>query len=387
MGFFKRKVSDWLCEELSTADISPANAEAVFKQTAIKELALYTAIGLIADIVCECERQVYREGKRVRDANWYAWNVSANQNQSASDLITRWIFDIYYSPNGGLVVPVKNSLYNATTFGAEEHWTGQHVFRAVNIGPEPVGDLTAKEVFHVQMVDEYGRSVVQLINRAFDNYADLLTAASTSYTKGSGEKYALTLDRLPSGTAEDQAKYMAAIRKNLSAFASGESGGYPLTKDQTLTKLSGTSSSASSYADIRKDVYSIVAEALHLPASLLDGNMNNTAEVVNQALTFAIGPLCDRIGRELTRKTFTREGILKGSRIILDTTQIRVHDVVEVSDKLDKLIASGIMCIDEARGQCNLEPLNTDWSTAHYITKNYGDVAQEPKHLRGGESE
>ena len=56
-----------------------------------------------------------------------------------------------------------------------------------------------------------------------------------------------------------------------------------------------------------------------------------------------------------------------------------------MADKLDKLIASGIYCIDEARRRCGLPELNTPWSQRHYITKNYDSVENTLDPLEGGE--
>ena len=385
MAFFTKKVSDWLCKTVAVASIEAVNPATLARQSAIKDVALYTAVGLIADITCECERQVFKSGKLTKDGTWYRWNISANENQSASELITKWIFDIYYDRRGGLIVPIAGRLHNADSFSIEEHALGQNIYKSIVVGNESLSnDWAESNVYHIDMVDYNGYSVRNLIDAAFAGYAELLSAASDSYTKASGEKYIYKEnERMAVGTPEQEEARREQLKSYLSSFINAKTAVYPLTKEQDLTKLSsGSSASSTAYSDLRKDIYAIVAEILHLPASLLDGNMNNTSEVVNQALTFAIGPLCDRLGKEITRKTFTQEQIASGSLIRFDTTQIRVRDVVDTADKLDKLISSGIMCIDEVRGQCNLPPLGEDWSQKHYITKNYEEVTHE---LEGGE--
>ena len=389
MGFFTNwTVSDWLGSQLATVSVEAVSPETVAEQSAIRDIALYTAVGLVADIVCECERQVFKGGNLVRDGNWYRWNISANDNQSASELLTEFIFDIYTKKRGGLIVPLNGKLYVADGFMVDEHPLMNDVYTGISVKTEQINrQFWSSDVYAVSMTDHHGRCVADLINAAFLQYANLLSTASDSYTKSAGEKYVYKEDRMAVGTEEQDLARREQLKSYLSDFISADSAVYPLTKEQDLQRLSaGTSASATTYSDIRSDVYAIVAEVMHLPASLLDGNMNNTAEVVNQALTFAVGPLCDRIGKELTRKTFTAQEIYDGACIRLDTTRIRVRDVVDVADKLDKLIASGIMCIDEARDQCSLAPLNTDWSQAHYLTKNYDDIENPHNHTQlGGE--
>lgn len=392
--------ANWLSEMVASASISDEDIETARKQSYIKDLALYTAVGLIADLVCRCERKIYQDGHQVRNTAWYRWNVEANPNQSADDLLTRWIVDTYYQRQGGLVVSVNGRLYNADGFSIDEKPLEGDIYKNVQIGTEQLlRDFRPDSVYYLRINDKKGRSVANLVDGAFQSYSDLLDAAADSYSQGSGEKYALNLDQMPAGTADENKAYLDAVRSNMSDFIDSRNAVYPLTREQTLTRLSAGSSSsstgASTYESIRQEVYSIVCEALHLPVSLLEGNTNNTAEAVNQALTFAVGPLCHRISMELTRKTFSQKDILeRGSRVELDAAQIRVRDVVEVADKLDKLISSGIMCIDEARVQCGLQPLDEEWSRAHYLTKNYEGIEQIDPHdddieivAEGGDSE
>ena len=58
-------------------------------------------------------------------------------------------------------------------------------------------------------------------------------------------------------------------------------------------------------------------------------------------------------------------------------------DIIEVADKLDKLISSGTMCIDENRALIDYPALNTEESKKHFVTKNYDAV----KNLKGGETD
>lgn len=49
-------------------------------------------------------------------------------------------------------------------------------------------------------------------------------------------------------------------------------------------------------------------------------------------------------------------------------------DVFEIAEKIDKLIASGMYCIDELRRKLGETELNTEESKKHWITKNYEDI-------------
>ena len=77
------------------------------------------------------------------------------------------------------------------------------------------------------------------------------------------------------------------------------------------------------------------------------------------------------MGDELTRKSFTFDEWAKGSRVIVDTKCINHVDIFNVADKVDKLISSGVFSIDAVLSALGYQPLNTEFSQAHYITKNY----------------
>ena len=63
---------------------------------------------------------------------------------------------------------------------------------------------------------------------------------------------------------------------------------------------------------------------------------------------------------------------------------------------MDKLIADGVICIDEGRKAVSLPALTTDWAVQHWMTKNYqaiedvasgaSDGAQAEDDTEGGEN-
>jgi HK97 family phage portal protein len=113
------------------------------------------------------------------------------------------------------------------------------------------------------------------------------------------------------------------------------------------------------------------AQAFKIPLSMMLGNITNMNEIVQVYLSICIDPLADMIGEELTRKYYTFNEWKEGSRIEVDTSCIHHIDILEVADKVDKLIASGVYSIDEVRHRTGDNPLNTDFSKSHFITKNY----------------
>ena len=81
------------------------------------------------------------------------------------------------------------------------------------------------------------------------------------------------------------------------------------------------------------------------------------------------------ITEEITRKSCPGYDYWsKGNYVKVDTSTINHIDILDVAEKVDKLISSGTCCIDETREILGLDPLNTEFSRQHFITKNYDTV-------------
>ena len=65
----------------------------------------------------------------------------------------------------------------------------------------------------------------------------------------------------------------------------------------------------------------------------------------------------------------------RGSSIMVDTSCINYVDILDVADKVDKAISSGVVNIDELRERLRYQALDTPFSQAHFMTKNY-DLAE-----------
>ena len=385
MSFLPIKLSDWLRRTFSTAPIASQALADNSTQLYIKELGLYTAVGLLADLLAGCEFQFYRGDRPVRDGNWYAWNVSPNVNQSAAQLKTQLVTELYYRGEA-LVIPLGGQLFLADSFQLQEYpIRGDRFCNIALRSLQLQRSFGAADVCYFRQGE---RSVRAMVDGMFASYGALMASVADAGRRAGGEKYALELGRSPSGTPEEQKRYLDAVKENLQSFVDGRSAAYPLTGNQKLTRFSGSSSGgqAGDLTTLRRDVYNIISSVLHLPEGLMSGNANNVDQLTAQALTFALDPLARKLDSELTRKVYTRDEVLyQGCRVRVDTTQIGHADLLQMADQIDKLISSGVCCIDEVRRRCGLPELNTDWSQRHYLTRNYGDVESAADPLEGGE--
>ena len=58
----------------------------------------------------------------------------------------------------------------------------------------------------------------------------------------------------------------------------------------------------------------------------------------------------------------------------LDTSHIRAVDIKNVTGALDILLRIGAYSVDDCLKYLGMEPLETEWSKARWMTKNYEPI-------------
>ncbi|MDD3185973.1 MAG: phage portal protein [Anaerostipes sp.] len=371
MGIFKTfqgKLYNWLDKDVSNADIKTVMAD-IYQSIQFKEIALYIATSYISNTIGNCEFKVYENGTEVKNELYYWLNVVPNQNQNASQFKNKLVSTYFYN-QGALILPKKNKFYVADEFHIEKQAFKDWVFDAVVID-----DLSVDSSFKMSKVLYFQldhQEVKELIDSMYVEYGKLMSCALNYYKKSKGQKYKLIIDSYQAGDADFNKIYTEQISKQLEDFMKSDNAVYPQYEGLNLEDISNNSSyTADDIIKIRKETFEIVAQAFKIPMSMMQGNITNMNEIVKVYLTYCIDPIAKMIGDEFTRKLFDFDEWKNGSKVVVDTSRISHLDMLEVADKADKLVASGVACIDEVRNRLGMNLLNTAFSQKHFITKNY----------------
>lgn len=377
---FKGTLYDYLGKKVGKAQIQAIydNAEVEYS---FKKLALYIAVSYIANAITKCEFKHYKGKKEVQDEVYYALNVSPNINENSSQLWNK-VINYLFERGEALVVSANGELFCADSFAVDEKPIKGNVFSGVTVGTFQFNKrFHAKDVFYFKLDLQ---NVTKLFDDTYEKYGKMLAYALNSYSRSNQKKYKLILKNIKAGDPQFKKDFEEVVKKQLENFIKNDNAVYPQFEGYNLEEF-GTNIQTKDSSDVvalRKDVFETVASALKIPTAMMYGNMNNVKEVVNQFLTFAIDPVADMIGEELTRKTNTFETWSKGNYIEIDTTCINHIDILDVAEKVDKLISSGTCNIDEVRSKVGMNPLDTEFSKTHWITKNYSTSEEA---LKGGE--
>lgn len=373
-NFLSRKLTD---EEIES--VVGGFAEKV----EFKTLALYIATSYIANALSKCEIKVIYKGDEARDYLYYRLNVSPNPNQSGAQFMNGLVTKLCLESEA-LVIPHKDDeLYLATSFAPEIKPMKDHVFKGIVIDDQQIRkNYKASDCYFFKLED---RKVRGFINSLYDDYGKLMAAAIQGFIQSHGRKYKLKLDNTKVGDAKFAEDWEKVVKNQLKEFVENANAIYPQYQGYDLEEMRHEADGASGdILAMRKEIFDVVAQAYKIPTSMMYGNTNNTSEVVRQFLTFAVDPIAQMLSDELTRKSFTYEEWRQGSQVIVDTKRINHVDIFDVADKVDKLISSGVFSIDDVLSALGYQPLNTEFSTARWVTKNYELAEDALNRLLGG---
>ncbi len=376
---------NFLEKKMTNAELA-AIISKTMSEIALRELALHIAISYVANILSKCEIKTYQNGKEVKGMLYYALNVSPNYNQNASQFINKVIEKYYYDGHALVVKTDNGQLHCADYFTVDEsNPLKEFVYENVTFGSTQVKKrYKASEVFYFKLDNEHAR---KLIDKVGEKYEELMGYAVEAYKRTNGRKYKLILEQYRAGDPQFKTAWEDVLQKQLKTFLENNNAVYPQFKGTDLTEFStATPTTSDDIVSLRKEMFEITAQAIKLPLTLMYGNITNIDEVFKVVLAVVADPLADMMSEETTRKYYGFEGWKDGNYVEVDTSCIKYVDILEVADKVDKAIASGLCNIDELRKRVRLNALNTDFSTAHFITKNYELASNVLKGEKGGEA-
>lgn len=334
------------------------------------ELALYTGISLIANAIAKCEIKTYVKGKEVKGEDYFILNYSPNPNENASKFWHK-VVNSLFKKRQALVVDYKGKLFCADSWSLRrESVLYGNVYENVTVDSYTFPQLFRNDEVYLFELDN--EDVSEIIGRMYASFGQLLTSALQNYKNSNGQKFKVRIKDVKAGDEEFNKEFAEYITKDLETFMTSANAVYPEYEGYELTRMEAqrTTTTPSDVLSIKKDMFDTVGSALKIPTSLMMGNTNNTKEVVNTFLTFAVDPVAEMIGETLTKRGGLKN-FEEGSRYEVWTNTICHIDIFDVAPNADKLVASGNFSIDEVRKEAKYPEKDEEWSKKHWMTKNY----------------
>ena len=354
-----------------------------------EELTIHAAINLIANSISKCEFKTLENGKEYQGEEYYVWNYEPNKNQNSSQFLQELTATLLYR-NECLVVENNGQLIIAESFTKEEYALKETVFSNVyRKGLTFNRDFRMSEVLYFRLNN---KNIRQLLTNLCNGYNNLLEEAVDKYEKAGGEKGTLHIDAqakgMKYGNKSFEEVYEDLMNNRFKRFFNSRSAVLPLWNGFTYTKQAAEQSKKSTsemkdITDVLDEIVVTVARAFNIPVALLKGDVSDVSKVTQNFLTFCVDPLCEMLQTEINRKRYGKYQVQRGCYVRINTTTIMHVDVFEIAEKIDKLISSGMYCIDDLRKKLGETELDTEESKTYWITKNYTSIES----LKGGDTE
>lgn len=342
-----------------------------------KELAIQSSINLIANVLSKAEFETFEKGKSVRGENYYLFNVEPNPNKSASKFWRDVIHQMVYN-NEALVVQYKGHFYCAESFNCQKYAFQQYIYKDIVIdGFKLDRSYQEEDVFHFELHNQKIRSV---IDGLYTSYSKLITAAQGNYKRNNSPRGTLKVGTSYPQTEKGQKELQSLFSEKFKKFFTAEGGAVlPLQEGLDYTELAsniGVKGGADN-KEIRAfidDIFDFVAIAFQIPPQLLKGTVADTEKSVDNLLLYCINPLAELISDEINRKYYGKRDYLARTYMRINTSMIKAHDIKDIAGALETLLRIGAYCVDDCLISLGMEPLETEWSQARWMTKNYQPI-------------
>lgn len=342
-------------------------------------MAQEKAAGMIAKAIAKSEIVLTQGDTRRKDAEYYRLNIRPNDNETATDF---W-FNVarsLVSTGDCVVVRMQNGkYYRANSYQMDNYVlfakTYSHIvltdgFNEISLKYGVSSDDILHFRYSTDKLRVFTDNVLNNLNDALNAVQSLETIANTPLLKFKvdtnlqfrrrtvdGKEIRLTLDNV------------------LDEFKSKIDG----KKLAILTEQAGTSLE---FMDVKKQVTATelatladtinkeCAAAYDIPLGVFNGQITEQSDATNEFITYAVSPVANVINDTLNAKLVGQSDYIGGERAFVWLAHFKHIDVIDAANSLDKLRAIGFT-LDEIFEMVGYPALNTDFSTARALTKNY----------------
>lgn len=360
-------VTDAVCRELLEAAL----------EYQIRELAWWSCVNWVADILGRCEVRTYREGAEVREREYWMWNIEPNVNQNSTAFWHKLVARLFEDNEALLIFPRRRDGLDTVVVAddwEEPEWypTRLNEYRGVTAwGHGFTRNFREDDVMHLRLNHTDMRPVV---NGLYQSYAKLVTAAMSAYGWSNGQHWKVHVDQVTSGSDGWAESFQKMLEAQVKPFLQSSGAILPEFDGYKYEKIDGSGAGVKDTRDIKamvEDVFDFTARAVGIPAVLVKGGVEATGDAMRRALTSCIDPICDQISEEGTRKRYGFEAWRGGSYLRMDSSSVQHFDLFANAANIEKLLGSG-WSLNDIRRAAGEEPITEPWADEHLITKNIG---------------
>lgn len=336
----------------------------------LKKMALETCINFIGRAISQSDFRILKNGKRQYDDWHYLLNVRPNTDQSAADFWQDFIYKLILDNEVLVVLTDDNDLLIADSFYRQEYAVYPDVFSEVT-----VKEYTFKRTFQMNEVIHMtynNEKLTCFMDGMFSDYANLFSRMIETMMLSNQIRGTVNLESTQSLDEKNKSKLQNFIDELYSSFRKNVIALVPKLKGFDYNEVANGSNNGKSIDELTKlkrDLVNDVANILGIPISLVHGEMAEYETAIKAFLKFCVNPLSKKIQDELNAKLMDKKAYLNGTKI--EVKGIVEKSVLENSEAVDKLVASGAFTRNEVRELFGQERVDNPVLDEFLVTKNY----------------
>lgn len=348
----------------------------------LKKMALETCINFIGRTISQSDFRIIKNNKRQKDDWHYLLNVRPNTDQSASDFWQDFVYKLLHENEVLVILTDNNDLLIADSFDRIEYAIYPDIFKSITVKDYTFQrSFNMDEVIHITYNNE---KLTKFMNDMFEDYTNLFSRMIETNMFANQIRATAEMDSTQKLDDENLGKLQNFINKLFGAFRQNAFAIVPKLKGFNYEEIvdgSNGGRSVEELSKVKRDLIDDVANILGIPTSLVHGDMAEFETAIKAYIKFCIAPLVKKIEDELNAKLIDKKEFLKGSRI--EVKGVTETSVIENSEAVDKLVASGAFTRNEVRELFGAERSDDPELDKFVITKNY----QSTDAVEGGENE
>lgn len=345
----------------------------------IAKLAVEKAETMIAKAIAKSDILIQTQSEHKRKYE-YRLNVQPNDNENGTYFWTKVVKKLLREGEV-VIVRIGDKYYRVQSFQESDNVMTGRLYSNITIEAAEkqyslLKTFLSGDVIHLR----YDNSKIRvLLNSVLSQYETTANSVNAMMQIANTPKFKLKvpgpLNLVRRGkdgesdkkiTKEEYTEELKKLLESESLAIITESSGITLEQlgIQTTTKTE-------ELVKIKAEINNATAEAYDIPQAVFNGNITEKSDATNEFITYAVGLVAEVINDELTAKLVGAEDYAgKNERVMVWLARFKHVDVVDSANNLDKLRSNG-WNFDEIREMVGYPVLNTPFSQARALTKNY----------------
>lgn len=371
-------------------DIVMKELYAAAEEYRIRELCWSICVNMIANAVGRCEIRTFRDGAEFKGREYWLWNIEPNTNQNSTAFLHKLVAKLY-EDNEVLIISTRRrdggeGLVVADQWMLPENYPSkQNEYRGVVAGNVSY-DKTFREndVMHLKLNNS---SIRPVLDGMYKSYVRLVNAAIKNYEWNKGQHWKVTVADMARGQEGWANSFQEMMQAQVKPFFDSNGAILPEFSGYKYERMEDTSGDSRDIWALVEDIFNFTARGFLIPAVLVNGQIEGTADANKRFLTNCIDPLCDQLQEEGTRKRYGFAQWQAGNYMMVDSSSIIHFDIFENAANVEKLVGSGAYSINDVRRAANQAAITEPWADEHYMTLNIATMDEAARQLdqKGGE--